>query len=450
MGEIVGFSLSGILIDSEIKIAGTDFGGWPSVFYLFGVMGVVWFPFWAIYAYETPEVHPGVSTAELDYIKGVGGDPNDAHTQGGAIGKGAPLPLGGIADAALGRAYSRASTDSTRNHYNFAADRADSSSNEHAPLTSVDIQSQHHVSSTLTTKLLADSSNPMYGKTPVSSEQTGLLDDSEADLSELDQEERETEGEVRSLEINRNSDYGYNSGRDNDKGGVVAEQVPEEDAVEFDRIPWKHILSHSGFWNLLFGNYVYGFISFMLLSEIPFYLTDELGFSSSTAGVLATIPFGLMCVMAIGTGNFLTGMQRNRGWTIKQIRLTATILGFLVPAAFMLMVAVIPMDKWGKYVCLVLATMFLGANQAGIACAYGEFAPQFSPFINTISNALAAVAGIMGPVIVSALLTANKSSGWEETFIICATMCCTAVFVWYFYAVSEPVYLCNKMLPKRN
>jgi len=442
MGEIIGFSLSGLLIDSSVTIGSTDFGGWPAVFYLFGLMGIVWFPVWATYAYETPDVHPGISAEEIAYIRGVGKHPNASHLD--AFAKAAdPMPLGGIADAAIGRAYSRTSTDS-KLQYNFDNDRTGSSSNEH--LTSVDILRNHVVPSTLTKKLLAESSNPLYDNAAVPTEQSKLLDDAEASVGRMDQ------SQVRSMEINRDSDYGgyvvhgdTNGATGCDAGNSVG-QAPEE-AVEFSRIPWRHILSHPGFWNLLFSSWCVGFVQFMLLSEMPFYLTDELGFSASTAGALSTVPFGFMFIMAIGTGNFVTSMQKRHGWTIKQMRMCAQCLGLGGPSMAMLAIAMIPMDKWGKYICLVFATMLIGANQAGISCAYSEFAPKFSPFINTIANALGAVAGIVGPVMISALLTANKSSGWQETFIISAVMCTSSVVVWHFYAVSEPVYLCNKMLP---
>lgn len=52
----------------HIDIGGTNFGNWPSVFYLFGVIGVIWFPFWALLAYETPDQHPDITREELDFI----------------------------------------------------------------------------------------------------------------------------------------------------------------------------------------------------------------------------------------------------------------------------------------------------------------------------------------------------------------------------------------------
>lgn len=67
MGEILGFSLSGLLVSSTIEMDGISYP-WEWVFYLFGLWGVVWFPLWAMYAYERPEDHPGIDREELMLI----------------------------------------------------------------------------------------------------------------------------------------------------------------------------------------------------------------------------------------------------------------------------------------------------------------------------------------------------------------------------------------------
>jgi hypothetical protein len=69
MGEIVGFSLSGIMVESEMKIGSINIGGWQSVFYIFGLVGVVWFPYWAMFAYDTPDSHPHISIEEIALIR---------------------------------------------------------------------------------------------------------------------------------------------------------------------------------------------------------------------------------------------------------------------------------------------------------------------------------------------------------------------------------------------
>lgn len=42
--------------------------GWPSVFYIFGGLGVLWWAFWTFRAHSTPAEDPRISKSELDFL----------------------------------------------------------------------------------------------------------------------------------------------------------------------------------------------------------------------------------------------------------------------------------------------------------------------------------------------------------------------------------------------
>jgi len=62
IGTVLSMPLAAILSDSDI------FGGWPSVFYFFGLAGIVWSILWVWLIYETPQSHPTISQHELRLI----------------------------------------------------------------------------------------------------------------------------------------------------------------------------------------------------------------------------------------------------------------------------------------------------------------------------------------------------------------------------------------------
>ncbi|XP_028410883.1 LOW QUALITY PROTEIN: sialin-like [Dendronephthya gigantea] len=74
IGTIIAFPLSGWLCAN-----GFD-GGWPSVFYIFGTFGSVWFLIWMYFAHDTPRVHPTISPEELEYIETTVGEEQDHVT----------------------------------------------------------------------------------------------------------------------------------------------------------------------------------------------------------------------------------------------------------------------------------------------------------------------------------------------------------------------------------
>ena len=60
-GIIAGTLLSGVLCNYGFA------GGWPSVFYVFGVVGCVWSAAWFLLCYDSPTTHPRITTVERRY-----------------------------------------------------------------------------------------------------------------------------------------------------------------------------------------------------------------------------------------------------------------------------------------------------------------------------------------------------------------------------------------------
>ena len=58
VGVLVGMFLSGLLCDRA---------GWPSAFFVFGVVGCVWSLVWSVLCYNSPSSHPRISTVERRY-----------------------------------------------------------------------------------------------------------------------------------------------------------------------------------------------------------------------------------------------------------------------------------------------------------------------------------------------------------------------------------------------
>ncbi|XP_069162723.1 sialin isoform X3 [Procambarus clarkii] len=62
-GTVISLPISGLLCQSSFL------GGWPAVFYVFGVLGLLWFLLWMLLIHNTPESHPRISLEEKIYIQ---------------------------------------------------------------------------------------------------------------------------------------------------------------------------------------------------------------------------------------------------------------------------------------------------------------------------------------------------------------------------------------------
>ncbi|XP_059171323.1 sialin-like [Physella acuta] len=74
LGTVISLPISGILCDSDIA------GGWPSVFYIFGSLGCIWFVAWMLIVHNTPADHPRISSSEREYIESSIGKKEDIST----------------------------------------------------------------------------------------------------------------------------------------------------------------------------------------------------------------------------------------------------------------------------------------------------------------------------------------------------------------------------------
>ncbi|XP_025090960.1 sialin-like [Pomacea canaliculata] len=63
LGTVFVMPISGLLCEHGFA------GGWPSVFYVFGAFGCVWFLFWLLLVYDTPARHPRITMEERKYIE---------------------------------------------------------------------------------------------------------------------------------------------------------------------------------------------------------------------------------------------------------------------------------------------------------------------------------------------------------------------------------------------
>lgn len=74
IGTVLSFPLSALLIQY-----GFD-GGWPSVFYVFGIVGILWFFLWVLVGFSDPASHPRISAQERNYIETSIGEPERPPT----------------------------------------------------------------------------------------------------------------------------------------------------------------------------------------------------------------------------------------------------------------------------------------------------------------------------------------------------------------------------------
>jgi MFS family permease len=306
LGEIIGFGVSGGLINTKLSAFGGLYQGWEIVFFVFGLVGILWFPLFWWRVYDTPEEHPHISTDELLLIRAT------------------EVPSGEERDGL--------SDDDVKAALLPSAPAGASSEPAHSRQASC---VRHRSTSSSFLEALADG---MSG--PALEEGGGGGDEYE--------------------EVETTKKRGF----------------------EVSEIPWAEIATNPVTLTLFFNHFTYGWIGYMMLTEMPAFLTDALGFDLESAGLLSIVPYFANFISVMAFGWFFDYLQVERKWAVRDIRQGAERVAFMGAGGCLLACGFIS-EPLVAYSFMVLALWCFGAIQSGISCAYLEVSPNFSNIMNS-------------------------------------------------------------------
>ena len=248
-GEIVGFSLSGWLSTIPLSLNGVNIGGWRLLFYVFGLVGLLWTPLWLLCVYETPEQHPHISVDEIIHIR-----------------------------------------------------------SKHQDQSMVKRQARQMAGSDTTQTI----NSPLIGQDFEGDEGSKVRDDLEEE-GRAEEGESSIRGTWRSTERLLSLDVPFD----------VAD--PPEAVKIKRRAPWVAFFTTPQTLNLLLASWVLGWINFMLLTEMPSYLTDQLDMSTRDAGIFCIVPFITLFTFTVLFGKMFEHLQVVRQWSIRSVRLWSQV-----------------------------------------------------------------------------------------------------------------------------
>jgi ACS family sodium-dependent inorganic phosphate cotransporter len=96
-----------------------------------------------------------------------------------------------------------------------------------------------------------------------------------------------------------------------------------------------------------------GWIGFTLLSEMPSYLTDILGFDLGSAGILCVFPYAALFMSTLAFARGFDYLQRECDWQVDRVRKTAMFISFMGSATGLLICGFLP-DKYAAYTFMIL------------------------------------------------------------------------------------------------
>ena len=206
------------------------------------------------------------------------------------------------------------------------------------------------------------------------------------------------------------------------------------DAAEIP-IGYLAIFRQRGFWGCSVGHFCFNYLSYFLMTWLPFYLGYERHLSQLALSKVAGSYYLLDSAAALSTG-WLCDRLIRRGARAPFIRKAASVVGSLTAAVALMGCAFAGSNTYFGW--LLLAAIGSGAAGCGVflfaqTLAGSKAAGRWSALQNGVGN----FAGLSAPALTGFLV--DKTGHFFSAFVLCAAVCVAGALVWSFAIKFAPV-----------
>eukprot|EP00659_Diplonema_papillatum_P015355 gene15355-23477_t len=181
-------------------------------------------------------------------------------------------------------------------------------------------------------------------------------------------------------------------------GNVIGERTV---VTKSPHPPWRNFLTHPAAWAIYINHFAYNYGYYTLLTYLPKYMDEELGFSLKDSGIVAVIPYMLQWIFAIGSG--LCADTIVKAYSVRTVRLLAQSISFMVGTAALAGTGWIRSTPLAM-ACLSFAVASSGVSVAGYSTNYVDVSPHYAGQLYSVGNVIANLAGIISPIIAGYIL----------------------------------------------
>jgi len=208
--------------------------------------------------------------------------------------------------------------------------------------------------------------------------------------------------------------------------------IGNEDLVLRPPTPWQKILTSVPVWALAVAFFANNWGYFTLVTCLPLYMHDVLGFNISKNGLFSALPF-LASIITIPLYGMLADWLRAPGRLSNTVvRKAFCIVGFVSAGCLLVTLGLIGCNRALAVTILFVVVACESISLTTVAVNSLDLAPLHAGRIMGLIYTVANLAAIIGPLIVG-VLTYERSTReeWQKVFILAAII----------YGIGATVYL---------
>ncbi|RZB39599.1 inorganic phosphate cotransporter [Asbolus verrucosus] len=186
--------------------------------------------------------------------------------------------------------------------------------------------------------------------------------------------------------------------------------------------PWRSIITSLPVWGILFAGCSQCWGAFTLLTEIPSYMSNIMGFDISDNSQLSALPYIAQFLMGLITAPISDRLITNKVATITTMRKCFNSLGTFIPATALIALAFVDSSQRDLATgLLIVAVGSTACTQSGYLVNLIDVAPNHAGTLLGMVNGTNNIFSILGPLTVGLLGSDKKDPVlWRKVFLLTA------------------------------
>ncbi|KAG6557162.1 hypothetical protein Mapa_001089 [Marchantia paleacea] len=198
------------------------------------------------------------------------------------------------------------------------------------------------------------------------------------------------------------------------------------------KIPWGLILSKAPVWALIICHFCHNWGTFILLTWMPTYYNQVLGFNLMESGLFSVLPWLTMAVSA-NVGGWIADTLVSKGYSVTFVRKIMQSVGFLGPAFFLTQLSHITSPSLAV-LCMMCSQGLDAFSQSGLYSNHQDIGPRYSGILLGLSNTAGVLAGVFGTAATGYIL---QHGSWDDVFKVAVGLYLFGTVVWNVFATGE-------------
>ncbi|XP_006638681.1 sialin [Lepisosteus oculatus] len=187
-------------------------------------------------------------------------------------------------------------------------------------------------------------------------------------------------------------------------------------------IPWRSLLTSVPLWAIVVAHFSYNWTFYTLLTLLPTYMKNVLGFNIQENGFLSALPYLGCWILALLGGQLADYLRET--WMVSTVRVRKcfSLIGMIGPAVFLVCAGYTGCNYILAVTFLTISSALGGISASGFSINHLDIAPSYAGILLGITNTFATIPGMVGPVIGRALTHSNTIPEWQTVFYIAAAI----------------------------